>query len=107
MGLKDRLKRAERRLVGNGTRIELEDGSTITVTEQDFIDRFRSNMERLKAAYHGTRVPLPHPVAVALLKARYLPTHLEKVAGQQRLLELQIERTKQQREEAGGGSPTG
>jgi hypothetical protein len=97
MGLKDRLKRAERRLKGNGTRIELEDGSTLTVTEQDFIDRFRSNMERLKAAYHDTHGPPPHPVAVALLEACYLPTHLKKVAEQQLLLELQIERTKQQR----------
>ena len=97
MGLKGRLKRAERHLKVNGTRIVLEDGSTLTVTEQDFIDRFRSNMERLRAAYHGTRVPLQHPVAVALLEARYLPTHLEKVAEQQRLLELQIDGMKQQR----------
>jgi hypothetical protein len=97
MGLKDRLKRAERQLVGNGTLIELEDGSTLTVTEQDFIDRFRSNMERLRAAYHDTHGPPPHPFAVALLEARYLPAHLEKVAEQQLLQELQIDGMKQQR----------
>jgi hypothetical protein len=97
MGLKDCVKRAERRLVGNNTIIKLADGSTIAVTGQDSIDRFRSNMERLKAAYHGTRVSPPHPVAVALLKAHYLPKRLETVAEQQRLLELQIERLKQQR----------
>ena len=107
MGLKDRIKRAERHLTGNGTLIELEDGSTITVTGQDFIDRFCSNMERLVAAYDGTPVPSPHPVAVALLKARYLPTSLLETAERQRLLELEIERMKQQREEARGGSPTG
>jgi hypothetical protein len=107
MGLKDRVKRAERSLTGNGTRIELEDGSTITVTEQDFCDRFCSNIERMRAAYGGTPVPPPHPVAVALLKARYLPTHLENTADEQRRLELQIESMKQQREEEGGGSPTG
>ena len=106
MGLKDRVKRAERRLVGSDTLIELKDGSTITVTEQDYIDRFTSDMERLRAAYVGTPVPPPHPVAVALLKARYLPTRLEKVAEQQRLLELQIDGMKQQREDAGGCSPT-
>ena len=99
MGLMGRLKRVERRLAGNGPRIELEDGSTMTVTEQDFIDRFGSNMERLVAAYSGTPVPPPHPLAVALLEARYLPTRLEKMAEQQRLLELQIDGMKQQREE--------
>jgi hypothetical protein len=107
MGLKDRVKRAERRLTGNGTLIELEDGSTITVTEQDFVDRFCSNIERIRASYGGTPVPPPHPLAVALLKARYLPTHLEEDAEYQRSLELQIESMKQQREEEGGGSPTG
>jgi hypothetical protein len=60
-------------------------------------DRFRSNMERLKAAYHDTHGPPPHTFAVALLEARYLPTHLEKVAEQQLLLELQIDGMKQQR----------
>ena len=96
-GLKGRLKRAERHLTGNGTLIKLEDGSTITVTGQDFIDRFGSNMERLVAAYDGTPVPPPHPVAAALLKARYLPTHLENTAERQRLLELEIESMKQRR----------
>src|SRR5215204_5882279 len=99
MGLKHRVKRAERHLAGNSTRIVLADGSTITVTEQDFADRFVSNIERLRAAYGGTPVPPPHPVAVALLKARYLPTHLENTAEEQRRLELQIERLKQQRED--------
>ena len=99
MGLKGRLKRVERHLKVNGTRIELEDGSTLTVTGQDFIDRFGSNMERLEAAYGGTSVPPPHPLAVALLEARYLPTRLEKMAEHQRLLELQINGMKQQREE--------
>ena|SRR5215207_3434457 len=100
MGLKGRLKRAERHLKVNGTRLELEDGSTLTVTEQDFIDRFGSNMERLTAAYGGTPVPPRHPLAVALLEARCLPAGLEKMAEQQRLLELQIDGMKQQREEA-------
>src|SRR5215212_8488348 len=99
MGLKDRVKRAERHLKVNGTRIELEDGSTLTFTEQDFIDRFGSNMERLMAAYGGTPVPPPHPLAIALLEARYLPTRLETMAEQQRLIELQINGMKQQREE--------
>ena len=107
MGLKDRVKRAERRLAGNVTLIELEDGSIITVTEQDFCDRFCSNMERIRAAYGGTPVPPPHPVAVALLKARYLSTHLEQMAEEQRRLELQIESMTQQWGEEGGGAPTG
>jgi hypothetical protein len=77
----------------------------LTVTEHDSIDRFGSNMERLKAPYVGTPVPPPHPFAVALLEARYLPTRVEKVAEHQRRLELQINGMKQQREEAGGGSP--
>ena len=107
MGLKHRVKRAERHLAGNGTRIELEDGSTITVTAQDFCDRFSSNIERIRAAYGGTGVQPPHPVAVALLKARYLPTHLENTAEEQRRLEFQIESMTQQWGEARGGSPTG
>ena len=106
MGLKHRVKRAERRLTGNVTLIELEDGSIITVTAQDFADRFCSNMERIRAAYGGTPVPPPHPLAAALLKARYLTTHLEEMADEQRRLELQIESMKQQRGEAGGGSLT-
>src|SRR5215210_3922907 len=101
MGLKDRVKRAERHLAGNGTRIELEDGSTITVTVQDFAGRFCSNLERIRASYRGTPVPPPHPLAAALLKARYLPTHLEEVAEEQRRWELQIDGMKQRREEAG------
>jgi hypothetical protein len=107
MGLKHRVKRAERHLAGNVTLIELENGSTITVTAQDFADLFCSNMERIRAAYGGTPVPPPHPVAAALLKVRYLPTHLEEFAEDQRGWELQIESLKQQREEAGGGAPTG
>ena len=103
MGLKGRLKRVERHLKVDGTRIELQDGSTVTVTWQDSVDKLASNWRRLVAAYKGAPVPPPHPVAVALLKARCLPPGWEEAAEYQRRIELQIE-WMQQREEAGEGS---
>ncbi len=73
--------------------LRLEDGSTAHFSESDFTANFSTNMERLRAVYHGNAVSPPHPLGAALVRAlpECLDPELRKEAERQKSIDELVE----------------
>ncbi len=73
--------------------LRLEDGSTAHFSESDFTANFSTNMERLRAVYHGNAVSPPHPLGAALVRAlpECLDPELRREAERQKSIDELVE----------------
>lgn len=65
MGLRDRLRRLQKRAEGPIVTIPQRDGTVKRFPQRQLAEAFMSNANRLKASVNGEPVPDEHPVVVA------------------------------------------
>ncbi len=91
--IKASIRKLKEKLSANYVTLVLEDGTSERFTDSDFTANFSTNMERLRAVYHGNAVSPPHPLGAALVRAlpECLDPELRKEAERQKSIDELVE----------------
>ena len=91
--IKASIRKLKEKLSANYVTLVLEDGTSERFTDSDFTKNFSTNMERLRALYHGNAVSPPHPLGAALVRAlpECLGPELRREAERQKSIDELVE----------------
>ncbi len=91
--IKASIRKLKEKLSANYVTLVLEDGTSERFSDSDFTVNFSTNMERLRAVYHGNAVSPPHPLGAALVRAlpECLDPELRKEAERQKSMDELVE----------------